>query len=187
MQLLIFSILEMFTDVLLMILPLRYLSKINRPWLARLRLICVFLVGLAIVAVTMTRLLMNITNYHRSGASHNIANIELLFAAFVANAPPIYGLINSKIVNSSQRSRSGNNNNSSSVNHTGGRQLDTLTSISGGTKQPKSHFGQWTNVTVSRKNGETDSDEELIFVSVFDYFQLLVVTEVDIAHKVPIF
>ncbi|KAJ5215835.1 uncharacterized protein N7498_002242 [Penicillium cinerascens] len=75
-------------------------QDIYRLKLARLRLIGLFLVGLAIVAVTITRLIMNVTNYQRSGASHNIANIELFFSAFVANAPPIYGLINAKISSS---------------------------------------------------------------------------------------
>jgi hypothetical protein len=158
----------MVTDVMLMILPLHYLSKIDRPWLARLRLIGLFLVGLAIVAVTMTRLIMNVTNYQRSGASHNIANIELFFSAFVANAPPIYGLINAKISSSTQRSRSTNNAAPSAT--AGGWQLDSMTSISTPSKLQKADVEQWNgitvtrNITVTRRTGEADSDEELIIV-----------------------
>jgi hypothetical protein len=158
----------MVTDVMLMILPLHYLSKINRPWLARLRLIGLFLVGLAIVAVTMTRLIMNVTNYNRSGASHNIANIELFFSALVANAPPIYGLINAKISSSTQRSRSTNNAYAAPSATAGGWQLDSMTSISTPSKLQKADVEQWKgitvtrNITVTRKTGEADSDEELI-------------------------
>lgn len=163
---------------MLMILPLHYLSKINRPWLARLRLIGLFLVGLAIVAVTMTRLIMNVTDYQRSGASHNIANIELFFSAFVANAPPIYGLINAKISSSTQRSRSTNNAASSAT--AGGWQLNTLTSISAPPKLQKANVEKWngitatTNITVTRRTAETDSDEELIIVCFISDFRSII-------------
>jgi hypothetical protein len=36
---------------------------------------------------------MNLVLFHRSGQSHNVANVEIFFAAFVANAPTIYGLL----------------------------------------------------------------------------------------------
>jgi hypothetical protein len=84
----------MATDIMLIALPLPQLIKIKRPLLAKLRLIILFLVGLTIVAVTLTRLLLNVLKFHRSGQSHNVANVEIFFAAFVANAPTIYGLLN---------------------------------------------------------------------------------------------
>ena len=92
-QLEVFSALNMATDVMLIALPLPNLIKIQRPFWERLRLVALFLVGLTIVAVTMTRLLMNVVFLHRSGQSHNVANVELFFEAFVANAPTIYGLL----------------------------------------------------------------------------------------------
>lgn len=79
---------------MLIALPLPHLIKIKRPLMERLRLLALFLVGLIIVAVTLTRLLMNVVLFHRSGQSHNVANVEIFFAAFVANAPTIYGLLN---------------------------------------------------------------------------------------------
>jgi hypothetical protein len=94
-QLEVFSALNMATDLMLIALPLPSLIKIQRPLIERLRLVALFLVGLTIVAVTMTRLLMNVVLFHRSGQSHNVANVEILFEAFVANAPTIYGLLNS--------------------------------------------------------------------------------------------
>lgn len=61
--------------------------------MAKIRLIVLFLVGLTIVAVTLTRLLMNLVLFNRAGQSHDVANVELFFEAFVANAPTIYGLL----------------------------------------------------------------------------------------------
>jgi hypothetical protein len=92
-QLIVFSALNMLTDIMLIVLPLPQLIKIRRPLIAEIRLIVLFLVGLTIVAVTLTRLLMNLVLFHRSGQSHNVANVEIFFAAFVANAPTIYGLL----------------------------------------------------------------------------------------------
>ncbi|OBT71216.1 hypothetical protein VF21_09879 [Pseudogymnoascus sp. 05NY08] len=93
-QLEVFSALSMVTDAMLIALPLPHLMKIQRPFIERLRLVALFLVGLTILGVTMARLLMNVVLFHRSGQSHNVANVEILFAAFVANAPTIYGLLN---------------------------------------------------------------------------------------------
>lgn len=162
LQLLVFSILEMFTDLMLMALPLRHVVKIHRPWIARLRLSMLFMVGTTIIAVTLARLLLNQLHYHRSGASHNIANVEIFFAAFVANSPPIYGLLNIKYGSSAQRSRSNNYGNNSAG---GGRQLDTLGSGSNTSKRQNANLGDWATARRARKNGEIDSDEELIIVS----------------------
>ncbi len=159
MQLLVFSVLEMTTDVMLMILPLRYLSRLQQPWLPKLRLLVLFMVGISIVGVTLTRLLLNQLHYHRTGPSHNIANVEIFFAAFVANAPPLYGLLNMKY-GSSQRSRSKNISGSGNIS---GQQLDTLSSVAR-TKRERDQFGEWSSVTVLKK-GEGDSDEELMIVS----------------------
>jgi hypothetical protein len=92
-QLIVFSILSMVTDLMLIALPLPQLIKMRQPLMAKIRLIVLFSVGLTIVAVTLTRLLMNLVFLHRMGQSHNVANVEIFFAAFVANAPTIYGLL----------------------------------------------------------------------------------------------
>jgi hypothetical protein len=103
-QLIVFSALNMATDLMLIVLPLPQLIRIRRPLMAKIRLIVLFLVGLTIIAVTLTRLLMNLVFFHRSGQSHNVANVEIFFASFVANAPTIYGLlqIESKVQNRSR-------------------------------------------------------------------------------------
>jgi hypothetical protein len=135
--------------------------------MARLRLIGIFLVGLCIIAVTLARLLLNVLHLHRTGASHNIANLEIFFAAFVANAPPIYGLINMKVRSSATRSRSqGNTNNSL----TGARQLDTLGTKSTASRAQRSHMNDWSNGTGVNNYGKIDSDEELFIVSTISTF-----------------
>lgn len=143
---------------MLMALPLRYLVKIQRPLMAKLRLIALFLVGTGIIAVTLARLLMNLLKYHRSGASHHIANVELLFAAIVANSPTIYGMLNMKY-GSSQRYATGQSKRSNAGQ--GGQQLHTLRSHCTLSKQPQARLAEWS----SKKNEETDSYEELIDVS----------------------
>lgn len=105
MQLLVFSILNMVTDITLIALPLPQLIKMRQPLMTKIRLVVLFSVGLTIVAVTLTRLLMNEVLLHRQGQSHNVANVEIFFAAFVADAPTIYGLLHVKARN---RSRPGN-------------------------------------------------------------------------------
>jgi hypothetical protein len=78
---------------MLIALPLPQLIKINRPLMAKIRLIVLFLVGLTIVAVTLTRLLMNLVLFNRSGQPHDVANVGLFFEAFVADASTICGLL----------------------------------------------------------------------------------------------
>lgn len=84
----------MATDIMLIALPLPQLMKVQRPLVEKLRLIALFMVGLTIIAVTLARLLLNVVLFQRSGQSHNIANVEIFFAAFVANATIIYGMLN---------------------------------------------------------------------------------------------
>jgi hypothetical protein len=86
----------MATDIMLIALPLPQLMKIQRPLVERLRLIALFMVGVTIIAVTLARLLLNVVLFQRSGQSHNIANVEIFFAAFVANASIIYGMLNTE-------------------------------------------------------------------------------------------
>ncbi|RDL33193.1 uncharacterized protein BP5553_08632 [Venustampulla echinocandica] len=95
-QLEVFSAFNIATDLMLIVLPLPQLIRMKRPLMDRLRLVGLFLVGLTIVAVTFTRLLLNVVLFHRSGQSHNVANVEIICAAFVANAPTIYGLLKMK-------------------------------------------------------------------------------------------
>jgi hypothetical protein len=141
----------MATDLMLIVLPLPQLIKIRRPLIAKIRLIVLFLVGLTIVAVTLTRLLMNLVLFHRSGQSHNVANVEIFFAAFVANAPTIYGLlqIESKV---QSRSRLENSQN-----------INIPASWSGsrsGLGQPSA-----SHTTGSNRHGN-ESDEELMIVCI---------------------
>jgi hypothetical protein len=164
-QLEVFSALNMATDLMLIALPLPNLIKIKRPFMDRLRLVCLFLVGLTIVAVTLTRLLMNVVLFHRSGQSHNVANVEIFFSAFVANAPTIYGLLHIEarargtsrahyLPDSYIRSRSGGVIGSNASRN---RDLDSGPCQSEDTLQSNSWVGK------SRYGNE--SDEEMMIVS----------------------
>ena len=137
------------TDVMLMVLPLRHFVKVQRPLMAKLRLIVLFLVGITIIAVTLTRLLMNRFKLHRAGASHNVANVEILFSAFVANSQPIYGLLNMKYGSSARRYGSSSNQYASNTEG-GEQQLDTLKSASTLSKQQNLQTRHW-----SRRQNET--------------------------------
>lgn len=79
---------------MLIALPLPHLLRVKRPLMEKLRLVALFTVGFAIVAVSLTRLIINVAVLQRAGASRHIANTEIFFAAVVANATVIYGLIN---------------------------------------------------------------------------------------------
>lgn len=163
LQLLVFSILNMLTDVMLIILPLPQLFRIKRPMASKLRLIGLFLVGLSIVAVTMTRLLMNRLKFHRSGNSHAVANVEIFFAAFVANAPTIYGLLNMEIKQRTKPSGGGGATWQNSWNVSAVRTTTTTTANDErdrfsvpGRRPPNRKYGSL--------RGETASDEEVMIV-----------------------
>lgn len=79
---------------MLIALPLPQLLRVKRPLMEKLRLVALFTVGFAIVAVSLTRLILNVAVLQRGGASRHIANTEIFFEAVVANATAIYGLIN---------------------------------------------------------------------------------------------
>lgn len=165
-QLEVFSSLNMATDLMLIALPLPNLIKIKRPFAERLRLVSLFLVGLTIVAVTLTRLLMNVVLFHRTGQSHDVANVEIFFAAFVANAPTIYGLLNIEgrrrgtagaqyLPDSYDRSQSGGGIGS---NVSRNRGLDSSRYQSGETLQ--------SNTWVGKSRYGNESDEEIMIVSI---------------------
>ncbi len=135
---------------MLIVLPLPQLIKIRRPLIAKIRLIVLFLVGLTIVAVTLTRLLMNLVLFHRTGASHNVANVEIFFAAFVANAPTIYGLL--QIEGRANRSR---------VEYSHSVNLPASWSAS---KPGNGQLGA-TRTTCTARHGN-ESDEQLVIVGV---------------------
>lgn len=154
----------MITDIILMVLPLKHLASIQRPWLAKLRLIGLFMVGLTLVAVSLIRLLGNLLSFHRSGESHNVANVELFFAAFVANAPTIYGLIKMKYRNGSSKTPYSNSgyvkqpNSRWTKSAEGTTASATMSTSAMGPKKQRHSSGMWA------KNGQMESDEELIIV-----------------------
>ena len=158
-QLLVFSILEILTDLMLMALPMRQLIRIQRPWLARLRLILLFMVGTTVIAVTLARLLLNQLQLHRTGPSHNIANVEIFAAAVVANAPAIYGLFHLK---SGSRVQGSNASYGTSASR---QRTGVSLALSSMSKRQEGPVGTWKKMSVSNETPDNYSDEELVIVS----------------------
>lgn len=163
LQLVVFSILEMVTDLMLIVLPVRHLLKLQLSWIARLRLVMLFSVGLSVIAVTLLRLLMNVLKLHRSGASHDIANVEILFAAIVANAPGIYGLIRTKIGTSARSGSKG-----SALQDVSGRSRE-LRTIGSGVSSKRRTGNMYMLETLQH------SDEECIIVCVISFLQVHII------------
>jgi hypothetical protein len=91
-QLIILGALNIFTDILLIVLPMPTLLSIQRSLPARLRLASLFSLGLFLVAVTVIRLPLNFANGSAQVNRTTWASVEAFTAAFVANVPTLYTL-----------------------------------------------------------------------------------------------
>ncbi|KAH7000841.1 hypothetical protein B0J12DRAFT_722695 [Macrophomina phaseolina] len=92
-QLLTLGILNIVTDVMLMVLPIPiFFHYLRRPLLQRLHIASLFCLGIFIVAITIIRLPQN----HNQAVSQvnrtTWASIELFVAAVAVNAPVLYTL-----------------------------------------------------------------------------------------------
>jgi hypothetical protein len=91
-QLIILGALNIFTDVLLILLPMPALFEIRRSFPAKLRLFSLFSVGLFLVAITIIRLPLNFNHGMYQVNRTTWASVESFAAAFVANIPTLYTL-----------------------------------------------------------------------------------------------
>lgn len=91
-QLIVLGVLNVITDVMLMVLPLPVLLKWKRPLRQKISLIVLFTAGAFIIAVTIIRLPLNHNNATAQVNRTTWASAELLVASFVANAPALYSL-----------------------------------------------------------------------------------------------
>lgn len=79
---------------MLLALPIPTLVSLQTPWRTKMRLYILCALGLFIIAVTAIRLPIN-TEHAAVQANRSIwASTELLTAAIVVNAPPLYGAFN---------------------------------------------------------------------------------------------
>ncbi|KAI9684208.1 MAG: hypothetical protein M1829_003478 [Trizodia sp. TS-e1964] len=89
-QLFTLGILNIFTDLVLIWLPLQVIWQVKRPFLEKFQLAALFSTGLFVVAITSFRIQQNYgTNGSQASRATWVA-VEGLAAAFVANAPSMY-------------------------------------------------------------------------------------------------
>ncbi|KAE9366783.1 hypothetical protein N431DRAFT_495177 [Stipitochalara longipes BDJ] len=91
-QLIILGALNIFTDILLIILPMPALFEIRRSFPAKLRLFGLFSIGIFLVVITVIRLPLNFDHGMYQVNRTTWASVESFGAAFVANIPTLYTL-----------------------------------------------------------------------------------------------
>ncbi|KAI9682540.1 MAG: hypothetical protein M1829_000333 [Trizodia sp. TS-e1964] len=93
LQLFTYAAFNMFTDLLLIALPVRVLIQVKRPLLQKLQLGVLFSAGFFLIAITGIRLYENFDTGIAQVDRATWASAECLVASFVANTPVIYGLV----------------------------------------------------------------------------------------------
>ncbi|KAM0322191.1 hypothetical protein ACHAQA_009681 [Verticillium albo-atrum] len=131
-QLIIVGVLNIVTDFMLLVLPIPLVVSMKAAWKLKMQLYALFLLGVFIIAITIIRLPINANNKDSQVNRSTWASTELLAAAFVVNAPTLYGLWNKK-----RQAKS-----SSNSHGTGGL----------------SNYGMGTTVSTARKT-KVDDDE----------------------------
>ncbi|KZL63735.1 pth11-like integral membrane protein [Colletotrichum incanum] len=96
LQLVVVGVLNIVTDFMLLVLPLPLVFSLKTPWQRKVQLYALFTLGVFIIAITVIRLPINITNKDSQINRTTWASTELLTAAIVVNAPTLYGLWNKK-------------------------------------------------------------------------------------------
>ncbi|KAK2049400.1 hypothetical protein LZ31DRAFT_457227 [Colletotrichum somersetense] len=94
LQLLVVGVLNIVTDFMLLVLPLPLVFSLKTPWKRKAQLCTLFTLGIFIIAITVIRLPINVSNKDSQVNRTTWASIELLTAAIVVNAPTLYGLWN---------------------------------------------------------------------------------------------
>ncbi|TLD31596.1 hypothetical protein PspLS_02541 [Pyricularia sp. CBS 133598] len=96
-QLLVVGVTNIVTDVILLILPLPIVwQMLSATWQRKVQLVALFMLGIFIIIITAVRLPINHSNADSQLSRTTWASIELLVAAFVVNAPTLYGLWNKR-------------------------------------------------------------------------------------------
>ncbi|KAL9945169.1 hypothetical protein ACHAQF_006720 [Verticillium nonalfalfae] len=93
-QLMTVGILNIVTDLMLILLPLPLVVAMQAAWRLKAQLYALFLLGIFIIAITIVRL--PISTLHKDSQLNRStwASVELLVTAIVVNAPTMYGLYN---------------------------------------------------------------------------------------------
>ncbi|CAG8975613.1 hypothetical protein HYALB_00006820 [Hymenoscyphus albidus] len=89
---LVLGILNIFTDIMLIILPLPTLLKLKRSGYAKFRILFLFTLGIFLVAITVIRLPFNFKDLTFQEHLTTLTSVEIFVAAFIANTPTLYAL-----------------------------------------------------------------------------------------------
>lgn len=92
LQLLLLGILNIVTDVMLLILPWPLLGKLRLQWHRKAQLSALFMLGIFIIAITAVRLPINDLHISSQVSRTTWASAELFTAAVVVNGATFYGL-----------------------------------------------------------------------------------------------
>ncbi|KAF4548456.1 Hypothetical protein D9617_28g065620 [Elsinoe fawcettii] len=160
-QLIVLGVLNIATDVMLLILPIPSLISLQTPWRLKLRLYILCTLGLFIIAVTVIRLPINALNASVQANRTTWASTELLAAAIAVNAPTLYGAYNSW-----RRSREGLGSSAYSLpghsasrpvpgSHTGNSRLGQLSHLGRSRKIPDEEDEVVLNMEMRNKRSET--------------------------------
>ncbi|KAL0933824.1 Pth11-like integral membrane protein [Colletotrichum truncatum] len=96
LQLVVVGVLNIVTDFMLLVLPIPLVVSLKTPWQRKVQLYALFTLGIFIIAITIIRLPINITNKDSQINRTTWASVELLTAALVVNAPTLYGMWNKR-------------------------------------------------------------------------------------------
>ncbi|KAJ3543701.1 hypothetical protein NM208_g3432 [Fusarium decemcellulare] len=96
MQLIVVGVLNIITDMMLLVVPIPLFFSLKTSWKRKLRLYVLFTLGIFIVAITVIRLPINAINKDSQVNRTTWASTELLTATIVVNAPTLYGFWNNK-------------------------------------------------------------------------------------------
>ncbi|TLS30031.1 hypothetical protein PpBr36_03190 [Pyricularia pennisetigena] len=96
-QLIVVGVTNIVTDFILLVLPLPVVCQmLSATWQRKVQLVALFMLGILIIIITAVRLPINHNNADSQLSRTTWASIELLVAAFVVNAPTLYGLWNKR-------------------------------------------------------------------------------------------
>lgn len=96
-QLFVVAIANVATDAMLLVLPLPVVFSMHTAtWRRRAQLLVLFSLGIFIILITLVRLPINSSHPDSQVSRTSWASTELLAAAFVVNAPTLWGLWNKR-------------------------------------------------------------------------------------------
>ncbi|EHA52478.1 hypothetical protein MCOR27_002954 [Pyricularia oryzae] len=97
LQLIVVGVTNIVTDFILLILPLPIVFQmLSATWQRKVQLVALFMLGLFVIIITAVRLPINHDQADSQLSRTTWASVELVVAAFVVNAPTLYGLWNKR-------------------------------------------------------------------------------------------